>query len=98
MSERKPILVIRDVCGTGPIEPNGKIRLLARVTGGRIAVVGLVDAVGDVANTPIEITVWNQFVMDQLGDDRVRPKFGGLSNPRWDADGPCASLQFEPLN
>jgi hypothetical protein len=97
MSERKPILVIRDICGSGPIEAGGKIRLLSKVADGRIAVVGLVDKVGDIANAPIEITIWNQFVADQFADTHVRPKFGGLSNPRWDRDGPCASLQFEPL-
>lgn len=93
-----PILVIRNICDTGPIEAGGKIRLLACGKRGRIEVVGLVDKVGDVVNTPIEITIWNRFVMDQFDANRARPKFGGLTNPRWDKDGPCASLQFEVVN
>jgi hypothetical protein len=96
-SERKPILVIRDVCETGPVEANGKIRLLAKVASGKIAIVGLVDAVGDMFNSPLEISIWDQFVMDQL-DSNATPKFGGLSNPKWDRDGPVASLQFDTFN
>jgi hypothetical protein len=98
MNESNPILVISNVCDTGPIEANGKIRLLAYGKRGRIEVVGLVDEVGDVVNTPIEITIWNQFVMDQFDAGRARPRFGGLTNPKWDRDGPCASLHFDAFN
>ena len=98
MSERKPILVIRNVCDAGPIQAEGRIRLYQQSCKRPHRSRRSRRQVGDTFNAPIEITVWNKFIMDQFDANHSRPKFGGLSNPRFDRDGPVASLIFESVN
>jgi hypothetical protein len=89
-------VLIRNVSASGPEDAKGRTRLIAKVASGHIEVVGCVDKVGDVVNTPILLTLWDQYTIDQF--NQARPRFGGLTNPRFDAYGPVASLHFDVVN